>query len=140
MGLFFSFIICIMAVVIASVGREKSRQVKVKRLIFTEDIPGEEEVPDATVAAPAEEPENIPGPGLAWQGSGQAAPAADRDSLRTQIRNGSSMEGSSSNCTAPSPDSCDRTSGDDEFRVSFDNKELQKMIVYSEILKPKFDQ
>lgn len=115
MGLAFSFIICVMAVVIASTGRKKARQVKVRRLVFPDDLPYEEETAGTMPAADiVGTPAAAPAVSVAAASSGKAED------------------------NAPRTEQEDRQEG--VSRLSLEGEELKKMIVYSEILKPKFDE
>ena len=146
MAFAFIFMVCVFAVIVVSVSKGKSAQVKVEKLEFPDD---KAQAPQEDASAQEYEPVPVSGPVEAYDRPTPTATAPQEAPVRptadTAARPAAkapakpvakapaAAAGRASGQAAASP-------GEQRPTVDLGNdEEKRKLIIYSEILKPKFD-
>lgn len=155
MAFAFIFMVCVFAVIVVSVSKGKSAQVKVEKLEFPDD---KAQAPQEDASAQEYEPVPVSGPVEAYDRPTPTAtapqeapvrPAADtaaRPAAKAPAKPAAKVPAAAAGRTA-APAAAGRGSGQaaaapGKQRPAVDlgnDEEKRKLIIYSEILKPKFD-
>ena len=155
MAFAFIFMVCVFAVIVVSVSKGKSAQVKVEKLEFPDD---KAQAPQEDASAQEYEPVPVSGHVEAYDRSTPTAPAPQEAPVRptadTAARPAAKAPGKPAAKTpaaaaarTATTAAAGRASGQAaaspvEHRPAVDlgsDEEKRKLIIYSEILKPKFD-
>lgn len=151
MAFAFIFMVCVFAVIVVSVSKGKSAQVKVEKLEFPDDkAPAQQE--DASTQEYGPVP--VSGPVEAYDRSTPTAPAPQEAPVRPAAKSAAkapvkpaAKAPAAAAARMATPAAAGRASGQaaastGEQRPAVDlgsDEEKRKLIIYSEILKPKFD-
>lgn len=155
MAFAFIFMVCVFAVIVVSVSKGKSAQVKVEKLEFPDD---KAQAPQEDASAQEYEPVPVSGPVEAYDRPTPTATAPQEAPVRptadTAARPAAKAPGkpaakapAAATARTATPAAAGRGSGQaaaspGEQRPTVDlgnDEEKRKLIIYSEILKPKFD-